>query len=90
MKFITHYRFRPDVRNEVIKRFQETGGTPPSGVEMLGRYHATSGNEGWVLSQTDDPKAQSEWIMHWSDHLDFTTTPVIDDSEFTEVLQRVF
>ena len=55
---------------------------------MLGRWHAASGNEGWVLSETDDAKAQSEWILAWSDHMAFTITPVVDDQEFTEVLGR--
>lgn len=88
MRFITHFRFRPEVRNEAVRRFQETGGLPPDGVKLLGRWHAISGNEGWVLSESDDAKAQTEWILGWSDLLDFTITPVVDDREFTEVLGR--
>lgn len=88
MRFITHYTFLPQSRNEVLGRFQETGGPPPEGVKMIGRWHATSGNEGWVLSETDDAVAQSEWILGWSDHLEFTTTPVTDDDEFVAALQR--
>jgi hypothetical protein len=89
MKFITHYKFLPEARNEAIRRFKETGGAAPEGVNMHGRWHATSGNEGWILSETDDAKAQMEWIMRWSDLLSFEITPVGDDAEFTEVLNRI-
>ena len=87
MKFITQYEFRPEARNEAIRRFQETGGTPPEGITMHARWHATSGNEGWILSETEDAKAQAAWILQWSDLLSFRITPVTDDAEFTEVLQ---
>jgi hypothetical protein len=60
---------------------------PPKGVTMLGRWHGTK--SGFCLAETEDIKGLYEWISQWSDLLDFTVTPVMDDTELAEVLKRI-
>ena len=42
MKYITIWNLTPGHYNAAIARFLETGGAPPKGVTMLGRWHGMS------------------------------------------------
>jgi len=87
MKFMTAWCISADHRKPANARFLETGGGPPAGVKMLGRWHGPAG--GFVLAETDDVKALYEWTGQWSDLLDFTVTPVMDDAEAGEVIKKI-
>lgn len=87
MKFMVTWSMNPDHRKDTNARFLETGGGPPAGVEMLGRWHAAAG--GFVLAETGDVKPLYEWTGRWADLLDFTVTPVMDDAEAAEVIKRI-
>jgi Protein of unknown function (DUF3303) len=52
-----------------------------------GRWHGTK--SGSLVAETDDIKGLYEWTSQWSDLLDFTVTPVMDDAELAEVLKRI-
>lgn len=39
MLFIISWRGSPETRNAAIERFLKTGGAPPAGVKMIGRWH---------------------------------------------------
>lgn len=87
MKFITTWSVRPAQQREATARFLQTGGGPPAGVTMLGRWHAAG--KGWVLAETDNAKALYEWLAQWGDLLEFSVTPVVEDAEAAEVLKKV-
>ena len=53
---------------------------------MLGRWHGPF--TGWVLAETDDLKKVYEWTTQWSDLLEFTVVPVLEDAELGEVLSN--
>ena len=89
MKFVMTYQMSPENRNECVKRFLATGGTPPAGVNMLGRWHATAGLHGFVLLESEDPTAMYRWASEWHDLLDFDITPVVEDAEAAAVLQSM-
>ena len=56
MKFITHWTVPQGTFNAAVARFLESGGAPPPGVQMLGRWHGMNG-EGFAISESNDPKA---------------------------------
>jgi hypothetical protein len=89
MKFMITYRISPENRNTSGQRFQETGGGPPKGVTMLGRWHKAAGLGGWVLCETSSAEAAANWCYQWNDVLEFDIAPVIDDKEAARVLGRV-
>jgi hypothetical protein len=86
MKFISKYTIRPEHRNEAIRRFLETGGQPPDGITMIGRWHNTSNRTGYTIVEADDAVAMGRWSHQWSDLLTIETSIVIDDEEFLKVL----
>jgi len=87
MKFMVTWSITPEQQKEATSRFLETGGQPPSGVQMLGRWHAPG--IGFVLAETTDAKALHEWTSRWLDLLKFVVTPVIEDDEAAEVMKKI-
>ena len=86
MLFLVQWTIQPEHRNAANNRFRETGGPPPEGVEMLGRWHLAAGGGGALICKTDDPVALGKWTQQWSDLLRFQVSPVNDDEGVTEVL----
>jgi len=90
MKFMVTYSFEPPAFQAATKRFAETQGPPPSGITMLGRWHAAGGHKGFTVAETSDAKALYAWILSWADLLSFDAVPVLEDAEVGEVLARHF
>jgi len=88
MKFMLTFRLLPEKRDQAISRFIKTGGQPPRGVKLVGRWTSADTSEGFDLVETDDPKALTEFALQWSDLLSLNVVPVVDDAELSEVLQR--
>lgn len=87
MKFMVAWSINPSEQKEATARFLETGGAPPAGVKMLGRWHGAG--LGYVLAETNDVKAIYEWTGRWTDLLRFSVTPVMEDAEAAEVMKKV-
>ena len=57
MQFMVKYNVAPEYRDQVQQQFKATGGLPPEGVEMLGRWHNAPSLCGYILCETDNPVA---------------------------------
>src|SRR5262245_28129712 len=90
MKFMLTFEWKPDTksRSEAIARFQKTGGLPPKGAKLLGRWTRADFNGGFDLLESDDPQALAEFALMWSDLMQLTIVPVLEDGPLAEVLQR--
>ncbi len=86
MKFISIYTYKPEQAIAASERFRETGGMPPEGIKMIGRWHDIGGGRGFVVYETDDPIAMSKWTEEWGDLSAMEVVPVIDDEEAAKVL----
>ncbi|MEW9580235.1 DUF3303 domain-containing protein [Paraburkholderia sp. DGU8] len=91
MKFMMTFHWAPDTqqRAEAIARFQQTGGLPPDGVRLVGRWTRADLGAGFDLLETDDMKKLTEFAYQWSDLMELDIVPVLDDAELSEVLGRV-
>jgi hypothetical protein len=87
MKFMITFTGKPARFKDATSRFLKTGAAPPDGVKMLGRWHGPF--RGWVLADTDELKKVYEWTSQWSDLLEFTVVPVVEDAELGEVLSKL-
>src|SRR5438128_7071593 len=69
MKFMLTFTWTPNpqARAEGLGRFQKTGGLPPPGLELLGRWTRADLSGGFDLLETDDPKKLVEFAYMWSD-----------------------
>jgi hypothetical protein len=79
MKFVIYWTFAPENRDEIQARFKETGGRPPEGVKMIGRWHRIGGGEGVCVAETDDAQALGRWAQEWDDVMTFEIYPVLED-----------
>jgi hypothetical protein len=90
MKFMMTFAWKPDLRarDEAVARFKKTGGVPPQGVKLLGRWTRADLNGGFELLESDDLVALGEFAYMWSDLLELSIVPVMEDEVLTEVLRR--
>jgi hypothetical protein len=88
MKFILTFTIPPETRDAAITRFLETGGQAPQGVTLLGRWTQLDLCGGAALLESEDPHALTAFAYRWSDLLELTLAPVLEDQELSEVLQR--
>jgi len=86
MIFVSTWSYTPENRAAIEARFQETGGGPPEGVKMLGRWHAVGQGKGVVVAEADDPAAIATWFHDWSDLMSFDTYPALDDEAVAKVI----
>ena len=89
MKYMVTFSLPSATFHARVKRFLETGGLPPLGVTMHGRWHSLGGDKGFVLASSDDPKGIYEWIGQWADLMDFNAVPVLDDADAAAVLKTI-
>ena len=90
MKFMLTFQWDADgkVQNEAIARFKKTGGQPPKGAKLLGRWTRADFSGGFDLIETDDAQALAEFSLMWSDLMQLNITPVLEDADLGSVLQR--
>ena len=86
MLFISHWRIPSSTRNAVIERFAKTGGQPPQGVKMLGRWHDVANGTGFCISEADDASAIARWALEWSDLMDMDVRAGLNDEQLSAVL----
>ena len=91
MKFMLTFEWKPDTktRSEAIARFRKTGGLPPKEAKLVGRWTRADFSGGYDLIETDDARALTEFALMWSDLMQLTIVPVLEDAALAEVLDRV-
>ena len=91
MRFMVTFAWKPDpkTRNEGIARFKTTGGLPPQGAKLVGRWTRADFSGGFLLLDSDDPKALAGFAHMWGDLMDLNIVPVLEDEALMEVLQHV-
>ena len=90
MKFLVQWHLsEPSAVRAAAKRFLETGGKPPEGVTLLGRWFAANG-KGSVLVEASDAKPIVELVTEWSEFMQIEAAPTIEDEDTGEMLGRLF
>ena len=89
MKFLVSWSLPQATFRPAIARFLKGGGTPPSGVTLIGRWHGMSG-AGCAVVETNDAKALYTWVAEWEEFLSLQTTPVLEDADAGAVLGAMY
>jgi hypothetical protein len=89
MKFMLTFTMPVDKakRDEAIQRFMKTGGQPPKGAKLLGRWMQADFSQGFDLLESDDAKPLTQFALEWSDVLYLQITPVVEDTDLIQVLR---
>jgi hypothetical protein len=85
MKYIASWSLPPGSFNATVARFLDTGGAPPKGVQLVGRWHGSSG-QGFAILESDDAKGIFEFQARWADLLPMSVTPCLEDADCGAVL----
>ena len=90
MKFMLTSTFKPEARGRdgAIARLKRTGGQPPKGATLLGRWTAADFSGGFDLLESEDAGALTEFALMWSDLMELRLVPVLEDAELQKVLAR--
>ncbi len=86
MLFMVVFTFQTKDREAVVARFKETGGPPPEGVRMVGRWHDAGLHRGFVLAESNTLENVAKWCHRWADLIAFEVVPVLDDDGVKNVL----
>jgi len=79
MRYVTRYRIREENMTAAIERFMTGGPEMPDGVTMVHRWHELGTGRGFAVLDSDDPVAVTQYMIQWSDLVDQTIHPVVDD-----------
>lgn len=89
MKFLVSWSLPQATYRAAVARFLQTGGMPPTGVDLIGRWHGMSG-AGCAVVETNDPKALYAWVAEWLEFIPMQTTPVLEDADAGAVLTAMY
>ena len=56
---------------------------------MIGRYHAPSSLEGWIVLKTDDAKAIYQHAAEWGEFLKWETTSVFTYEKSGQIVANI-
>ncbi len=85
MKYIVSWALPQGTYSAAVARFLETGGAPPKGVELLGRWHGMNG-QGFAIAESNDAKALYLFQAQWADLIAIEITPCLEDADAGAVL----
>ncbi len=90
MKFMITYDWAPDAeaRAKGFARFKKIAGATPKGVKLLGRWTRADLGGGYVIVEADDPRALGAFSLEWSDLMDLSISPVIEDADLAELIRK--
>jgi hypothetical protein len=89
MLFIVSWKGSSENRNAIFKRFAKTGGPPPKGVKMLGRWHAAGSSHGVAIAEAADAALVQQWMLDWSDLLEMDVRPALTDEQIGKLIAGV-
>lgn len=90
MKVLSSWAVRPGAHREAVSRFLASGGLPPEGVTLLGRWHKADASGGYTLYETDNPAALFATAAAWAEFLEIHSDVVVEDADAGPALAKVF
>jgi hypothetical protein len=86
MLFLISWHGEPAQRDSAMRRFLQTGGQPPAGVNLLGRWHAVGAIKGVAIAECDDPALIGKWALEWNDLFEMDVSAALDDAQMGPLL----
>jgi hypothetical protein len=86
MLFLCLWSYPPERRDQIQARFKATGGPPPEGVKMIGRWHGFGVGRGACVAETADEVPLAKWAQEWSDLMTLEIFPVLDDQNMAKLM----
>lgn len=89
MKYLMQWSFPQTTFRQSVEKFLKTGGQPPPGVTLIGRWHGLNG-KGCAVVETSDPTALFGYIAEWLEYIPVEATPLVEDAEAAQALAPLY
>lgn len=89
MKYLVQWSFPHDTFRPAVQRFLKTGGEPPAGVTLIGRWHGMNG-KGCAIVEAADAPALFGYVAEWMEYIQIEATPLVEDAEAAHVLAPLY
>ena len=87
MLFMVIERFRDRDARAVYRRFRDRGRGAPEGLRYVGSWVEANFDRCFQLMECDDVRLLQQWVLHWSELVDFEIVPVVAGSDTYEVVK---
>ncbi|MFK0088604.1 DUF3303 domain-containing protein [Pseudomonas sp. NPDC090755] len=87
MLYIIHWTIATENRNAAMVRFNQTGGAPPAGLKILGRWHAVGSSQGFGVVEADNVNLVFQMVLEWSDLMNVQVFPAVTDEHLAPLLK---
>lgn len=81
MLFMNIYTWEPSQRTAILKRRVERGLSLKQGVKLVGEWSDLNGGRGFLLVESNDPKALMSTVIGWSHLVKMEIVPVIEAAD---------
>ncbi|WP_244817180.1 DUF3303 domain-containing protein [Caballeronia sp. Lep1P3] len=88
MLFIVSWTALPEVRNRAAERFLQSGGAPPEGVRLTGRWHGIGSIRGFAVCEASDIEPMALWAHEWADLFTLDIVPAMTDEQAGKLLAQ--
>jgi hypothetical protein len=88
MLFMVIERFKDRDAKAVYRHFRDHGRGVPDGLSYVGSWIETNFDRCFQLMECDDAKLLQQWVLFWSEHVEFEIVPVVPSADTRAVVER--
>jgi len=85
--FMVIERFKNRGAKAVYRRFRDRGRGAPEGLEYVGSWIEANFDRCFQLMECDDARLLQQWVVAWSDLIEFEIVPVVPSAETREAVE---
>jgi hypothetical protein len=89
MLFMVIERFKNRDAKAVYRRFREQGRGAPDGLAYVGSWIESNLDRCFQLMECDDARLLQQWVVFWSDLVEFEIVPVVPSAETREAIETL-
>jgi Protein of unknown function (DUF3303) len=86
MLFMVIERFRNRDPKPIYRRLRDHGRQMPEGLKYLDSWIEPTFDRCFQLMECDDARLLQQWIVHWSDLMEFEIVPVVPSSVTRDIV----
>jgi hypothetical protein len=87
MLFMVIERFKNRDAKAVYRSFRDRGRGAPEGLEYVGSWIEANFDRCFQLMECDDARLLQQWVVAWSDLIEFEIVPVVPSAETREAVE---
>ena len=87
MLFMVVERFKNRDAKAVYRRFRDQGRGAPAGLQYVGSWIEANFDRCFQLMECDDARLLQQWVVFWSDLIEFEIVPVVASAETRQTIE---